>query len=175
MKWKGRFPLPYHVSAAAVVVFTKDKIREEFSEKKWRTVRRKITEDIYIVLDITVCKWRSMVGLYKGLYAKESGRRLSGQAFCEEHSAIPTEFIVPISYFAAFIDPEHHDWPETKVERHTNYPREREDWEMEQLHVMHEMVKKGMVLASQLNATLEPLARNDEDRFSAERLFYEAE
>ena len=40
---------------------------------------------------------------------------------------------------------------------------------------MHEMVKKGMVLASQLNATLEPLARNDEDLFYEEAIFYRAD
>ena len=171
-----KFSLPYHISAAAIAVFHKEKILEEFKADRWKELRRDITEDVYLVLDVSADAWNKTTWQYKGLYTKESGRRLWGQAFFEEHSGIPTEIAIPKELFAAFLkNPEDPEWPETKVKRYTTYPRERKESEIEMIYRFYEMVKKGLVLASELNATLDPLARNDEDLFSAERLFYEAE
>ena len=157
-------------------MFHKEKILEMFKADKWKELRRDITEDAYLVLDVSADAWNYTTWQYKGLYAKEYGHRHSGQAFFEEHSGISTGITIPKKMFAAFLkNPEDPEWPETKVEWYTNYPRERGEAEIEMIYAFHEMVKKGLVLASELNATLESLARDDEDLFSAEGLFYEAE
>ena len=152
-------------------MFTKDKLRAQYA---LRHVKELITEDIYIVFDISACVWEPLVTEYEGRYASdELRRRLRGVRFCETHSAMPTIFNIPPEYFVRFLKKE--PWPRWEPQDWTSYPRDRFDAEYDQLVIASEMVKRGMVLASDLNARVEELARNDEDLFYEEAIFYRAD
>ena len=138
-----------------------------------RHVKELIIEDIYIVFDISACVWQPLATDYEGRYAGELRRRLRGVRFCESHSNIPRGFHIPPEYFERFLKNE--PWPRWEPEDRTSYPRDRFDAEMDQLVIASEMVKRGMVLASDLNAVVEELARNDEDLFYEEAIFYRAD
>ena len=179
--WGRHFNIPYHISAAAIAVFSKEKIT--LSEVD-------VPEDIYVVLDLSASAWKKLVTEHEGWYPgafpedeaeevedeeEESRRRLWGRAFSELHSAIPPQFTVPVSYFKAFLEkPENPNWPETNVATELGW-RTRDQWEAQQRYIMLEMIKRGMTFAAGLKAKVEELARKDEDRFSKPEVFYQAD
>ena len=126
-----------------------------------------IKSHLLVVLDVSICAWQGLCTFRETHIAPDDRRSLGGWGVFrrEANSAIPVWFHTPLEYLEAFIMGR--PFPPINIRRYAygterKFDLERGPRTIEQLEIMHHLVKKGMCWPEDLAEKVEKFAREDD-------------